>query len=157
MPKTKINLTEKLYDDEGNPIQANNESYLSVLQRLAGRNIKDYNSTKQLLEEIYGEFSQTEKTVGEYLKEVAQADVGDKEENAVEDFDIYLDLRTSKSEVSLDEEKEIKRLKEKLKKTGLSTLIIGQLNSILSGKGNPMKPTYQGGQQKKKKEPEKAD
>ncbi len=157
MPKTKINLIETLYDDEGNPIQANNESYLSVLQRLAGRNIKDYSSTKELIEEIYGEFSQKEKTVAEYLKEVAQADVGDKEDNAVKDFDIYLNLRTSKSEISLDEEDEIKRLKEKLKKTGLSTLLIGQLNSILSGKGNPMKPTYQGGQQKKKKEPEKTE
>ena len=158
MPKTKINLIETLYDDEGNPIQANNETYLSALQRLAGKNIKEYSSTSKLLEEIYGEFSQKEKTVGEYLKEIAQADVGDKEEKAVKDFDIYLELRTNNSEVSLDDDDEIKRLREKLKKTGLSTIIIGQLNSILSGKGNPMKPTYQNQRQnKKKKETEKAE
>jgi len=139
MPKTKINLIQHLYDDEQKPIEEHNETVRSILQRFATKDIKKYDSTKALLNEVVGEFSRKEMTVQDYLKTVALGDVGDKDEKGVADFDLYMDLRTDKSEIQLDDD-QVDRLKYKMKQLNLSTMVIGQLNSILSGKGNPMKP-----------------
>jgi len=148
MPKTKINLIETLFNEEQEPLKDHNETVLSILQRLAEKDLSKFRNTGALLKELTDEAKLKEKTVQDYLKDIALADVGDKEENGVDDFDLYMDLRTDKSELQLDE-KQVERLKGKMKKTNLSTMKIGQLNSILSGKGNPMKPTYQSGAKKK--------
>ncbi len=152
MPKTKINLKQKLYSDEQEPIKEHGETVRSILQLVARKDIKKYNSTNALLDEVTGEFSEKEMTVQDFLKTISLGDVGDKEEKGVDDFDLYMDLRTSKTEVEL-ENKQVERLKHKLKKLRFSTLVIGQLNSILSGNGNPMKPQPK----TKTKEAEKAE
>jgi hypothetical protein len=137
--KTKINLIEKLYDDEQKPIKEHSETVQSVLQRIAEKDIKQYNSTNALLKEVTGEFSEKDLKVQDILKTIALGDVGDKEEKGDSDFDLYMDLRTETSEVTLNDD-QVDRLKHKLKKLNISTLVRGQVKYILSGKHNPMKP-----------------
>ena len=137
--KTKINLIEKLYDDEQKPIKEHSETAQSVLQKIAEKDIKQYSSTNKLLKEVTDEFSKEELTVQEILKTISLGDVGDKEEKGDSDFDLYMDLRTTTSEVILNDE-QIDRLKHKLKKLNVSTLVRGQVKYILSGKPNPLKP-----------------
>lgn len=137
--KTKINLIEKLYNDEQKPIKEHAETAQSVLQRIAEKDVKQFNSTNALLKEVTGDFIEKELKVQDILKTIALGDVGDKEEKGDTDFDLYMDLRTSTSEVTLNDD-QVDRLKHKLKKLNISTLVRGQVKYILSGKPNPMKP-----------------
>ena len=138
MTRTKINLIQHLYEDDLTPIKEHGETVMSVLKRVASKDIKKFNSTHTLIKEITDEFSDKKMTVQDFLKRAANSDIGDKDTEGLKDFDIYLDLRTEKSEIALDDDA-IERLKEKIRKI-YSTLAAGQLYAILSGKGNPMKP-----------------
>ena len=80
----------------------------------------------------------TDLLLKDVLMAVALADLDKEEKAKLEDFNLFLKVKSASEEVELDN-KELTRLQEKIKKA-YSTLIYGQVNMILEGKGNPIKP-----------------
>jgi hemerythrin superfamily protein len=136
MPSTTINLNQKVYDQQGNPVKETNETVNSVLQKLSKMNVSPYERGDQLANDLAKKLSLKEQKLQDYLKDLALFR-HEKEAN-IEDFDLYLDLRNANSKIELDDKK-IEKLKEKLLKSGLSNLIIGQIYYMLKGMENPLK------------------
>ncbi len=76
--------------------------------------------------------------LGVLLKNIALTELEKEETNKAKDFDIFMKLNEAKKEIDLTNE-ELVRLQNKLPKI-YGILIYGQINSILEGKNNPLKP-----------------
>lgn len=137
MPKTKIDLTQNLYDDKGELIKEHQANVQLIMKKIASMDVTSYDSTQEFMDEINRNFSIKEVTIRDYLKSLSLGGA-DKEDSKIDDFDLFLEIREAKDEIQLEEDK-ILRLQNKLKKMKLPNLISGQIYYILSGRDNPLK------------------
>lgn len=135
-----INLTAKILDNDLEPVRKNQtSSYVYHLTRALqlSKSTDEVKALSQIISDNQEHEKKEDKTLKDFLLEIAAAPVNREGKNDMEDYWLYIKIRKAKQGLKLETD-EMKRIHEKLSKVGYGPVIRGQLEELLDEGKNSM-------------------